>query len=276
MMDKFIWYDKSRDEELQDKYDDLRSKFIMESLKNNLDDLFMTLIKSDDICFGEYDSVCNFKHLTYAFESDNPFYIEKIWESFIEGPDEEEYIYYAKIYRNILINNLKNGQNNVIQKCIDDKTFTENTIYNILWNYPHSNIRDDIKLIKKISSYDLNKWFKSWDLDGIEQFDNMTRSEIIAKMIINNNGYREMVENDELYKHNIISTLIGLYNDHDQYKDNEDKSTRIGVTMNILLKKVENDFDTAYMISMYNEVSDALGKMSFPLGDYLKHKLETY
>lgn len=117
----FRWFNEERDQELQDKYDELRLRIVRYGCKHRLYDFLDFVIQDDEECHLSSEDM--FDVLNDAFKNDDADYLQFLFYKFCftEDMTPEQ----ALTIRNCWIKNIKNGKINILQACYDELTGVE-------------------------------------------------------------------------------------------------------------------------------------------------------
>lgn len=152
MNSSFQWYDENRDTTIQQNYDHAREVCITAAIEKELPDLLNLLTEE------EYDNdCCTLEHIEMCINVDNPLLLTICLGHIIAL--DTNHAWADKIFT-LWINNIKENKTRIIEECLNNKDFFENTMRIILfdrWSINEDCYMEDLKTIKKNIGHELSK-----------------------------------------------------------------------------------------------------------------------
>lgn len=155
----FKWYDDQREEDIQEKYDNMRANFINQAIDGDMDDLVRHLIMD----YEPEPHCCNSGHLYKALKLDKPELTEIIWSECDESGTE-----IARESIKIIWENAKIGKLDILKEIQNNEEFS-NTAYYIMGFDVDNEIIGDMNKIKECTNIDLAKIWNIKKYDDIAE-----------------------------------------------------------------------------------------------------------
>lgn len=161
MNSSFQWYDENRDTPIQQNYDHAREVCITAAIEKELPDLLNVLTEEED-----NNDCCTIEHIEMCINLDNPLLLTICLRNIMVLDTNDAWA--DKIFT-LWINNMKENKTRIIEECVNNKDFFENTMRIILfdrWSTSEACYMEDLKTIKKNVGYELSKKTVILDLDN--------------------------------------------------------------------------------------------------------------